>query len=95
MGVREKLMGQFEPVPKPDAVERQEEARKVRRLQIMVNMVMSVIAQDPDLTLEQATDMVTDARRAALAMFPDKELAWNILYRPRLYRLLNERYHLQ
>jgi len=88
-------MGHSEPGAKPDAREREEEARKVRRLQIMVNMVMSVIAQDPDLTLEQATDMVSDARNAALAMFPDKELAWNILYRPRLYRLLNERYHLQ
>jgi hypothetical protein len=88
-------MGQSEPGPKPDAKEREEEARKVRRLQIMVNMVMSVIAQDPDLTLEQATDMVSDARNAALAMFPDKELAWNILYRPRLYRLLTERYNLQ
>jgi hypothetical protein len=28
-------------------------------------------------------------------MFPDKEFAFEILYRPRLQRLLNERFHLQ
>lgn len=71
-----------------------EEARKIRRLQIMMNMVMSVISQDPKLTLEEASQMVADARRAALAMFPDKELAYNLIYKPRLQRLLNERYRL-
>jgi hypothetical protein len=72
-----------------------EEARKIRRLQIMMNMVMSVIGQDPDLTVEQASEMAASARRAALAMFPDKELAYDLIYRPRLQRLLNERYRLQ
>lgn len=72
-----------------------EEARKIRRLQIMMNMVMSVISQDPHLTLEEASQMAADARRAALAMFPDKELAYNLIYKPRLQRLLNERYRLQ
>lgn len=60
----------------------------------MMNMVMSVISQDPKLTLEEASQMVADARRAALAMFPDKELAYNLIYKPRLQRLLNERYRL-
>jgi hypothetical protein len=72
-----------------------EEARKIRRLQIMISMVMSVISQDPDLTVEEAADMAANARRAALAMFPDKELAYDILYRPRLQRLMNERFRLQ
>jgi hypothetical protein len=75
--------------------ERDEEARKIRRLQLMMNMVMSVIGQDPDLTVEQAAEMAANARRAALAMFPDKELAWDLIYRPRLQRLLHERYRLQ
>ena len=75
--------------------ERAEEARKLRRLQVMMNMVMSVISQDPDLTLEEAAEMAAGARRAALNMFPDKELAFDILYRPRLQRLMNERFKLQ
>ena len=72
-----------------------EEARKIRRLQMMMSMVMSVISQDPDLTVEEASEMAANARRAALVMFPDKELAFDILYKPRLQRLINERFRLQ
>jgi hypothetical protein len=72
-----------------------EEARRIRRLQVMMNMVMSVISQDPDLTVEEASEMVANARRAALSMFPDKELAYDLIYRPRLQRLMNERFRLQ
>jgi hypothetical protein len=75
--------------------ERMNEARRLRRLQMMMSMVMSVIGQDPDLTLEEAAEMAANARRAALSMFPDKELAYDLIYRPRLQRLMNERFRLQ
>jgi len=75
--------------------EREQEARQIRRLQVMISMVMSVISQDPNLTLEEASELAAGARRAALAMFPDKELAYDIIYRPRLQRLMNERFRLQ
>jgi len=75
--------------------EARQEAQKIRRLQIMISMVMSVISQDPNLTVEEASELVAGAKRAALAMFPDKEFAYDILYRPRLQRLMRERYHLQ
>lgn len=72
-----------------------DEPRKIRRLQLMISMVMSVISQDPDLTVEEAAAMAANARTAALAMFPGKELAYDILYKPRLQRLMNERFRLQ
>ena len=72
-----------------------EEARRLRRLQVMISMVMSVIGQDPDLTLDEAAEMAANARRAALSMFPGKELAYDMIYRPRLQRLINERFRLQ
>jgi hypothetical protein len=72
-----------------------EEQRKLRRLQMMMNMVMSVIGQDVNLTVDEASEMVADSRRAALAMFPGKELAWELIYRPRLQRLMRERYRIQ
>jgi len=75
--------------------EHTDEARRLRRLQMMMSMVMSVISQDPDLTLEEAAEISANARRAALNLFPDKELAYDILYRPRLQRLMNERFRLQ
>jgi len=73
----------------------QQEATKIRRLQIMISMVMSVISQDPNLTIEEASEMVAGTKRAALAMFPDKEFAYDILYKPRLQRLMRERFRLQ
>ena len=75
--------------------EQEEERRKLRRLQIMMNMVMSVIGQDPDITVEEASELVANTKRAALAMFPDKEFAYDILYKPRLQRLMAERFRLQ
>jgi hypothetical protein len=72
-----------------------EETRKIRRLQLMISMVMSVISQDPTLTLEEASELSAGAKRAALAMFPDKELAFDLLYKPRLQRLMRERFRLQ
>lgn len=75
--------------------EREEEARKIRRLQLMISMVMSVIGQDANLTLEEASELAAGAKRAALAMFPDKELAYDLLYKPRLQRLIRERFRLQ
>jgi hypothetical protein len=71
------------------------EARNLRRLQVMMSMVMSVISQDPNMTVEEAAELAAGAKRAALAMFPDKEFAYDILYKPRLQRLMNERFRLQ
>ena len=75
--------------------DRHEEARRLRRLQVMMSMVMSVISQDPNLTLEEAAEIAANARRAALSLFPDKELAYDLIYRPRLQRLMNDRFRLQ
>ncbi len=77
------------------ANEPQTEAQKIRRLQIMMSMVMSVISQDPNMTIEEASELAAGAKRAALAMFPDKELAYDILYKPRLQRLISERFRVQ
>jgi len=79
----------------PLANEAFEEARKLRRLQWMIGMVMSAIGQDPNLTVEQASELVANARSYALDMFPGKELAFDLLYRPRLQRAMRDRYRLQ
>ena len=71
----------------------QEESRRVRRLQMMMNLVMSVISQG-NLPIEEASELVASTRRAALNLFPDKELAYDLIYRPRLQRLLREKYRI-
>jgi hypothetical protein len=79
----------------PESNEALEEGQRLRRLQLMMHLVMQVIAQDPELTVEEASQMVADSRTAALAMFPGKELAYDLLYRPRFQRLMQERFRLQ
>jgi len=61
----------------------------------MMSMVMSVIGQDPNMTVEEASELAAGAKRAALAMFPDKELAFDLIYRPRFQRIIRERFRLQ
>ena len=74
--------------------ERAEEQKLIRRLQMMMNMVMQVIAQDGSLTVEEASQMIADSRKAALAMFPGKELAYDLIWRPRFQRLMRERFRI-
>jgi hypothetical protein len=83
------------PLSDEKSCEREDEARKIRRLQVMISMVISVISQDPNLTVEEASELAAGAKRAALAMFPDKELAYDLIYKPRLQRVMKERFRLQ
>jgi hypothetical protein len=76
------------------AEERAEEQKQIRRLQMMMNMVMQVIAQDGSLTIDEAAQMIADSRKAALAMFPGKELAYDLIWRPRFQRLMRERFRI-
>jgi hypothetical protein len=76
------------------AAEAAEERRLLRRLQMMMNLVMQTIAQDSSLNVDEASQMVADAREAALAMFPGKELAYDLIWRPRFQRLMRERFRL-
>jgi hypothetical protein len=76
------------------AEERAEEQKLIRRLQMMMNMVMQVIAQDSSLTIDDAAQMIADSRKAALAMFPGKELAYDLIWRPRFQRLMRERFRI-
>jgi len=74
------------------SAEQEEERRKIRRLQLMIDMVLSVLRQDPNLTFAEASEMVANCRSAALSMFPEKELAFDLIYKPRLQRVLGERF---
>ena len=82
--------------PNHEAAElERDEQNKIRRLQLMMDLVMSVIAQDKNLTVDQAAEIVASSKKAALDLFPDKELAYNMIYKPRLQRLMRERFRIQ
>lgn len=68
-----------------------EENRKVRRLQLVVDLVLNVLSQS-DIPVEEAEELVAQTRRFALNLFPDKELAYDLIYQPKFKRLLAEKY---
>jgi hypothetical protein len=83
-----------EPIPTMTPEEVAEEQKLIRRLQMMMNMVIQVIAQDPSLSVDEASQMIGDSRKAALAMFPGKELAYDLIWKPRFQRLMRERFRI-
>jgi hypothetical protein len=83
-----------QPDSLPPAHDPVEENKLIRRMQMMMNMVMQVIAQDSSLTIDEASQMIADSRKAALSMFPDKELAYELIWRPRFQRLMRERFRI-
>ncbi|MDP9038437.1 MAG: hypothetical protein M3O02_04065 [Acidobacteriota bacterium] len=74
--------------------ERTDEQKLIRRLQMMMNLVMQTIAQDSSLSIDEASQMIADSRKAALAMFPGKDLAYDLIWRPRFQRLMRERFRI-
>jgi hypothetical protein len=47
------------------------------------------------MPVEEASELIASARKTALTMFPGKELAYDLIYRPRFQRLMTEKYNLQ
>jgi len=90
----EEMSLNVEPVTIMTADERAAEQKLIRRLQLMMNLVMQTIAQDGSLTIDEASQMIADSRKAALAMFPGKELAYDLIWRPRFQRLMRERFRI-
>jgi hypothetical protein len=68
-----------------------EENRKIRYLRFLVDFSILSIQQD-DLILEEAKGVVENVKRAACSLFPGKEEAFELIYRPRFNRVIQERF---
>jgi hypothetical protein len=78
----------------PTQEEIDEESRRIRRLRILVRLTLDTIAGG-DLSPEEAAGMVAATRRVALEMFPGKERAFDLIYRPQFQRVMHAVYRLQ
>lgn len=67
-----------------------DEERKMRQLRHIVDATALVIAQG-DISVLEACALARLARRQALALFPDKENVFDLIYRPRFARIISER----
>jgi hypothetical protein len=70
------------------------EERKLRRLRRAMDITAALLWR-VDLTLEEAQDVVSHAKRTALQLFPDKEETFDLIYGSRFRRILVEKYRLQ
>jgi hypothetical protein len=71
--------------------EGREENRKIRFLRYLVDFSLLSIQQE-DLTLEEVLRVVEDVKRAACNLFPGKEETFELIYRPRFNRVIQERF---
>jgi len=69
----------------------QEENRRLRRLRLMVDFTMQLLYQDQDLTLTRGLMHIRAARDFAESLFPGKGKVFDLVYKPRLLRVLQER----
>ncbi len=69
----------------------QEENRKLRYLRFLIDFSILSIQQDA-LSLEEAENLVEDVKRAACGLFPGKEETFELIYRPRFHRVIQERF---
>jgi len=77
------------PVPTPEEIAA--ENKKLRMLRFMVDFTLSLIYQS-DMPREEALVHITKVRRFALRLFPEKELAFELLYAPKFKRAIREVY---
>lgn len=63
----------------------------MRRLRFIMSLTTADLMQG-DHTLEEARAIVERARRAALVLFPGKGDVFDLVLRPRLNRIILERY---
>jgi hypothetical protein len=68
-----------------------EEEKRMRRLRFIVDLTQAILMQS-NLTLREAFDLVGNAKKAALLLFPDKEAVYELLYAPRFRRIVRERF---
>ena len=68
-----------------------EENRRIRFLRFLVDLSILSIQQD-DLSFEEALKLVEDAKQAACNLFPGKEEVFELIYRPRFQRVIQERF---
>lgn len=71
----------------------EQENKNIRRLRFMVDLTCILLSQTR-LTREESWELVEGVKQYALRMFPGKEEAFEIIYRPRFRRIIEERYPL-
>jgi len=71
--------------------ETQEENKRIRFLRFLVDFTLLEV-EESDISYEKALQMVEEVKRAACSLFPGKEEVFELIYRPRFMRVMQEKY---
>jgi hypothetical protein len=83
---------QTDPPPEDDhLLGAAEEGRRMRKLRLLVDLT-ALVLRDRPLSPADAEIVVEHVRERVLQLFPDKGDAFDLIYRPRFRRLIEERF---
>ena len=68
-----------------------EEERKINQLRVAVDFANNIISEG-EITYGEALKLVESLKTLAMNLFPEKEETFELIYRPRLNRVLDKRF---
>jgi len=69
-----------------------DEQQRLRQLRLLVDVTAQVLAEDESLILCEALRLIDAARTASLRLFPERGETFDLVVRPRLERIVFERF---
>lgn len=69
-----------------------EEERRLRQLRLVVDITAQILAEDQSVTLCEALRLIETARATAARLFPGRQDTFDLVVRPRLERIILERF---
>ena len=78
--------------PAIDAAALLDEQKRLRRLRLIVDLTAGVISQEPSLTPAKAEELIRRAEAAIESLFPGSHSQFELLVRPKLQRIVDERF---
>jgi len=76
----------------PLEVERRDEDRRIEQLRRLVDATAERLKAE-ELDWDEARQWIVQTRKQVLELFPDKAEVFDLIYKPRFYRILDERLH--
>jgi hypothetical protein len=73
-----------------DLQQLEEEQSKMRLLRGIVDFTSSILRQG-NVTIPEAIELIHATKKRVLQLFPDKEDVYDLIYRPRFERIIQER----
>ena len=73
-----------------DSRELEQEQSKMRILKAIVDLTAAILRQG-NLTIPEAIELIKATKKGVIHLFPDKEDTYDLIYKPRFERIIQER----